>query len=68
AGIYACSRQRPKRQRKHCGTAGIVADPNAAMACLHYLAAQVRALRLAPSGSMDTEDVGDLQGGAPHAG
>ena len=30
--------------------------------------AQVRALRLAPSGPMETEDVGDLQGGAPHGG
>jgi hypothetical protein len=30
--------------------------------------AQVRALSLAPSGPMETEDVGELQGGAPHAG
>jgi hypothetical protein len=30
--------------------------------------AQVRALPLAPSGPMNTEDVGDLQGWPPHGG
>ena len=35
---------------------------------LELTQAQVRALSLAPSGSMETEDVGDFQGEAPHAG
>jgi hypothetical protein len=34
---------------------------------LELTQAQVRALSLAPSGSMLTEDVGDFQGTAPHA-
>src|SRR5262245_55850835 len=35
---------------------------------LELTQAQVRALRLAPSGPMETEDVGDFQGEAPHVG
>ena len=35
---------------------------------LELTQAQVRALSLAPSGPMQTEDVGDFQGEAPHAG
>ncbi len=34
---------------------------------LELTQAQVRALSLAPSGPVDTEDVGDFQGEAPHA-